>query len=290
MLGYSFPSPGNVVGGVQTNLSRIPPEPHADFPWMFCEKADFIEGIGVQPGTLSPGDQPAVYGDLAKALTTSIDYTTANGADPVTLGPAFNLAKYKLTYRSPNWTVLGDMDVPVPSEGQNKGRKQGELGRFVERKFKLSARSFNYPPGTFKYVDADPTKRTGLNENPALIVPGIELHYIWKDVPGTNPPVYQAAIGTVNSQDFDNGFWPAGTLLCMPPDIQFKPQASGFAAYEIDFVFNYNPVGTAPNLGWNNVFRRSTLTFSPVTTTGVAGDQPPYSTSSFGDLFTLPAI
>jgi hypothetical protein len=272
---------------------------------MFCEKADFIEGIGVQPGVIT-GSNAAAYGDLAKAITTSIDYTTANGADPNTLGPAFNLAKYKLTYRSPNWTVLGDADVPVPSEGQFAGIKQGELGRFVDRKVKLSARSFNFPDGTFKYVnDADPTKRTTLNENAAFPVPAIELHYIWKDVPGTNPAVYQAAIGTVNKQAFDNSFWPAGTLLCMPPDIQFKPKASGFAAYEIDFVFNYNPVGVPPNpngpaLGWNNVFPRSACkalvsgtsplqAFVPVTSDGTSSGIPPFGTSFFNDLFTLPS-
>jgi hypothetical protein len=234
MLGTDLYTPGNMVGGVVTNLKRYPPEPHPEYvaddgtSWMYAMEAQLLEGVGVPPTDQS---------DIAKSLSSSADFTKCSLANPDTFMVQFNLAKVAITYRPVDYFVYKDEDTP--------NTPGGELGRYLTRSASFAGENLPIPGNTFQYVIPGGPTSNPIPEAPPKTFPVAEIEYKWHRVP--MPTFFSStllnAIGTINGTAFDNNFWAPETLLFLTPEIKPYRNPIGDYLYDISFKFLYRPNG-----------------------------------------------
>jgi hypothetical protein len=264
MLGNSTYVPGLVVGGVQSNLSRQPPESHPELDWLFAVECKLADTVGVPTSDRS---------DIAKALTSRPDYGNLNQVDPSSNMVAFNLAQFDVTYTPRDYIYLDDADVP--SDGR------GELNRYVSRYFEPAGENVQVPAFAFKFVSDNET----IQSPPAITMPLLELRYLWRQVPALNYTTIENTLGKVNASTFDQYYAPE-TLLCLPPKMNFYYNAVGTFVVDLEFIFLYR------RSTWNALYRKAVGVGGPpgfdrvvATSDGVS---PIYPTANFDQLFVLP--
>ncbi len=261
-IGYPSWNPGSVVGGVQTNMTRTIPEQHPDLGDLWCVGMELVEGVGVQPADTS---------NLAKALSSSVDFTKSSMRDAGSNMAAWNLMKYRATYRTQNYTIASDADVEsFPAIG--------ELARYVIKNYQFAAENMAVPGGGFLFV----TDQTRLYEPPPRINATLNIVYQWMAVPlaGFDYVANFNALGHVNSVAFDN-FYPAGTLLLGSMDIKRYRDALTIPVQDVTYNYLYRNNGgmtygfsqggsfIGPK-GHNFIYKQSANDFIEVSTDGVA--------------------
>ena len=122
----AYDMPGTMVGGVQTNLTRVTPDQHPDpdLAHLWAVEAALTEGLGVPASDVS---------DLAKALSSIVKHgdTTASMQSSSTGNLVqFNLAAFDVTYRAFPFKQYSDADTPGPDTNQPY---LGELFRCIEQ-------------------------------------------------------------------------------------------------------------------------------------------------------------
>lgn len=278
-LGTSLFQPGNMVGGQTTNISRFPPEQHPYLDYLWASECELVNGMGVPPDDES---------DLAKSLSSSVDFETADTTDPGTFAASFNLAKIAVTYRAVQWDVFNDADTPASPA-------LGELGRYVYKVQQFSSSNLPLPGNAFKFVNDGQPAPTNIVRN----FPRINAVYLWKQVPKINSAEFSTAIGKVNAPgdangyptNFDN-FYPPGTLLCTAINTQRTQTAAGDVCFDITFNFSYQPTG------WNSFFHKTgtnAYSFIEVSVDGTPYPEPApagvhvFDSTDFHKLFELPS-
>lgn len=252
MLGTATFVPGNIVGGVDTGISREIPEVH---PWdddLFAVQAD-LEPLGVPT---SDREQ------LAKALTSQVLYGEVDQADSNNL-VSFNLAQVTVTYSVFDFSTYSDSGTPFNG--------LGELNRYVSRYYDTGGENQQYPSGGFKFV----SDGSVIQEPGAFTLATQEVKYVWRRVPGLALGNIVPVIGHANMFLFDN-YWQPNQLVCLPAKAKKYRTAAGDFVYDITYTF----VNRAyPNADWNSLFR--------IHTGGVAGNPPGFESIIGVDGVTL---
>jgi hypothetical protein len=243
MLGTVSFKDGNMVAGVQTNLQRLPPEPHPTLPNLYAMDIEFV-GYGV----------PTKYsGNIAQALSSSVDYSDPS-SDTMSSPYGeilFNMARAKVTYRAPDYLVYGDGTTPG---------SVGELGRFIIKKSQIQGENLSIPGNAFKFVGST----SPIPESPTKTFTSEPISYLWKGIPAAYVDYTNQSnqYGTVNQYLFD-GQYPPGCLLLTGIDRTYYWSASLQRVCDITFTWLYRNLGNSGK-GWNYLLRRDTTT-SPAT-------------------------
>lgn len=268
MLGWTELTGSTEYGG-GTGLRRFPPVQDTEYPSLYAAEGRFVEGTG------PIGQEPAA------------GYTD------------WDSVKMEVTFRPLRWSPRDDTDRPAGV--------LSELWRYVDRQeqFKAEAQPYNVQNPVFKYKGtADPVP-----ENPARPVGGGTLQYVWKQIPAEFDSVYgawripsavrnriNAALGTINSAAFD-GLYPAKTLHCIAPDVQWYFMSNDYPAVDITYQFDRKGYTTPSDDTksveplWDRLLRLNTTgDGKPVwwqIVTNHAQEQGPFETSDFINLFSF---
>lgn len=176
---------------------------------------------------------------------------------------------------------------------------EGELCRFVERKFNFTGENLTVGHANFKWVTApvDP-----IHTPPSKIFPVVELEYVWRKVPAIPFININNCLGKVNSATFDvgtyarkwgvpNGGWAAQTVLFVGARAEMvSNETSVFGetraptSFDIYYKFLYRYNG---GNGWNYFWRPTAQAFQLITHDGAAGGNRVYETASLSTLFQL---
>jgi hypothetical protein len=271
MLGTSTYAAGHTVGGVASGIVRRVPEQHPEQLFLYANGCTLSGAHGVPTSTRDT---------LMHALTSQPQYGVLVQVNPTSNMVGFNLAEWQVTYGPRDgWDVLDEADVPANG--------QGEMNRYLSRFFESAAENQIIPGGAFKFKSDERV----IYEPPAKTFPTLELQYIWREVPLVPILAIQLAQGSCNATAFDNGFWPAQTLLCQTPKYRRYRTKTGDWVYDITYIFTFK------RQTWNTLFRRDVPVGGgpdPVGGPGfdaiIGNDDVTLATptSDFGKLFFLP--
>lgn len=232
-LGTSVFQQGNRVGGVVTNIKRYIPEDHPELDWMFASQMELTNTLGPptsnRENIIKALQSAPKYGDLKQ-------YDPAPGSEMV----RFNLAEYAVTYTPRDYEVSSDTDTP--------DNGFGELNRYLSVYYTPSGSNQPYAGSHFHWVST-PTEPLPINATPALTIPKMELHYLWREVPRLERPTILKTIGKCNNRLF-SGQYPPETLLCEAPKISQIRTATGNFVFNIEYIFVYR------EKTWNAILRR----------------------------------
>jgi hypothetical protein len=236
---------GTSVGGVVTNLSRKVPEQHPDRDNLYVESVEMVEGLGIPPKDTT---------DLARALSSLVEYGTVSVADPETNMVSFNIVKYVLNYTPRDYAVLKDSDVV------NNGL--GELNRNCIRNYDFSLSSLSITGAPFKYVAATPEARIQIPEPPPLNFPEIGYRIKWLAVPILDTSTIGDISGKINASLFEST--DPGTMLFLSPQTNRYALPNGRLVYDMEFAWQWRP------RTHYKLYRASVNDFVEVTNNGVA--------------------
>lgn len=219
-------------------------------------------------------------------------------------------AEITITYETKSYDLIEDAQMPQLFDEENSP-DESNLDRFVTRVVQPAAEALTLPYNPYKYVTTPPRAILGSR---AIIIPTMEVHYIWHQVPG-RPSALADMLGAVNSEDFhqrktptgvpiaDDYHGPAGTYLLLGSD--FKPYrlVDGTRVADITYKIKYfsapdfsadPPVPFDPPRGHNFFIKFDPggdpeyveVTSNGTSSTAMSGaGQPVYRKMNFQDLF-----
>jgi hypothetical protein len=273
-------------------VSRVLPQPHPEYPWLFCTAIPRVEGIGFRGmGSTSDGDFEV-----------------------------YETARLTVEYEAVLYQVLPD-DSPLVV-GANMLADEAKLERYITRTYHPAAEFLTLGTNFLHWVDNPvPAKPAALLYSVPRIVPFVEVGYTWHQVPAIPLGNIRDAFQTVNNDYFDPnnpngpnigeppGYEP-GTLLLVAADIEPIRQPFNTSGpynpnlvYNIHYRMKYLPnkdYSTGDPLGHNYFPRRKndlTVNLNLVTDTGqppgpgivggVSGGtgRPVYAATDFNKLF-----
>lgn len=240
-------------------VSRVIPQAHPEYPWLYVTAVPRVEGIGFR--TLESND----VGEFE----------------------VYETARLTVEYEAVRYQILADDKV----KGKDMLPDEGQLERYITRTYHPAGEFLTLGTNFLHWVDSPvPAKPAGLLYSVPRIVPFVEVGYTWHQVPAIPLLNIRDAIQTVNDDFFDvnnpnthEGFEP-GTLLLVAADIEPIRQPFNTSSpynpnlvYNIHYRMKYLPnkdLSTGEVLGHNYFPRRKndlTVNFNLVTDTG----QPP---------------
>lgn len=276
-LGYStnVPDPDNPRRGI---LKREIPVMDCEFPWLYATDYELVEGQGAWVNNYIQAKecdgrpvlingQPVWFpkiGYLAKDLT--LDRLSA---------------RVKLTFQA--------LDFDVRTDRQADALGQGELSRCVTRDRTYSMDAIPLPRASIYFDDASaPASINGqlIPENSGrLLLPRLQLRYVWHDVPDIPDVAIEECTGKVNAVDFDGArggrVYPPRTLLCLPPQTARYRARNGRVVHRITYLLLYQ------KQGWHK-FPAANGQFYGVRISDT-GSRDVFGLADFNQLFTQPA-
>jgi len=267
MVGWAGTTPDPATG----KLSRYLPNVDPDYPKLYCSSCVLVDKRGV-PNQDSQGRLTYDQRDAAGAI---LDAGSGDGS---------GLAAYKCSFRRFRYYLVEDAAAA------------SELDRYVVRLYKPNVENLTLPGQAFNWGGASETGTPAGAAIPTLLadpdfadspIPGdtakrfgtLALRYEWYQVPIIPLANIQAALGCVNSATFDN-YWPAQTLLMLPPEITPVMHPTSEPYFTIVYNFVYRPKG------WNKLYSRKYSDFFKVVSKADSS-KGIYETYDFGNLFKL---
>ena len=245
-----------------------------------------------------PDEHPDLPGFWATAVDT-ISPLKPNAAAGSPDFHSFDNIQYSVNYQPLPFDVLDDAVIDSATDG--------EMARYVERKFAASGENLPFGFGKFAWTsDGKP-----LNVPPVKIFPIVKMDYIWRRVPRIPWININKCLGRVNSISFDrqatkwgvpSGGFDVGTVLFLGADpvellnhetaIFGTPDAPAQWDIHYKFMFRPNRNNAGTNLGWNYFWRPGASggaggNFELATHDGTAGGNKMYQEENFGLLFRL---
>lgn len=270
-LGWVTCKPADAI-----QITRHAPWQHPTIPWLYAQKADVLNGLGVpgiDGGPLAAKTPLVHFYDPKNLSLPSPKIPGSPNADATKAIAPDGYARIAVTFRSLLYEALDNNDPQFA--GKNPGDAI-ELGRYVTRGKGYAVENLRIDGASYQFAGGTPVMDYSYQ-----IYPTIQLVYTWHDVPCSPQVGALACIGTVNLNTFDTqgGNWPVGTLLCFAPDEKRKPRGhDGGKRFDAAFKFGYRPNG------WNKFFNKTSGKFEPVTN---KQGNPPFASSNFSQLFTI---
>jgi hypothetical protein len=214
--------------------------------------------------------------------------------DPATGTATYPTARLTVVYSTLTYDVAEDA-LCIPPAGPLQPYNVPDEGYYLTRHFtrfwRPAQRVESLPFGLMQTVDdATAANRIPVRKGIPFTVPLADVTYVQHACPYVPTRAIQATMNRINLDPFDNGRFPAETLLCLTPDIQPYFSPIGDRLYNLIWRFRFQPNvdvgGTAR--GWNYVFYKkpgtTVIDYVPVSSTGLSTGTKPFRTADFSAL------
>jgi hypothetical protein len=245
-----------LIGG--SILFRQPPEPHPEFNLLYCVQAQMVQGIGF----------------ITQGVNTAPQYLQRPSGPDINAAETDGRARFRCTFRSLDYEVGQPGTVP------------DETSRYVSRYETYAGESLPILSGGFVWVTPEGKPDGPVFEATTRIMRTKSLEHVWHDVPGDTFKLggnleanIEATIGKMNISPFDNGRYPARTLLFIAPDKKRTRTPAGFVTWTVKYQMLYRKTG------WDKLYRRGGNDFQRVQRKDDEQNRSIYEEANFDKLF-----